>query len=266
VVGRVIGAGDGAETWIGRRVGVPWLAETCAVCAYCTGGRENLCEQARFTGLDRDGGLAERMTAVAAYCLPLGDDRPAVAVAPLLCAGLIGWRALCAAGDGPRIGIYGFGAAAHLVAQILRWQRRRCFAFTRPGDTERQAYARSLGAAWAGGSDQPAPEPLDAAILFAAVGDLVPRALAAVAPGGTVVCGEIHMSDIPAFPYQLLWRERVLRSVANLTRRDGVELLDLAARIPLLAETAGYSLDRVDAAIADLRVGRVHGAAVVTVA
>jgi propanol-preferring alcohol dehydrogenase len=264
VVGRVIGAGAGAESWLGRRVGVPWLAETCASCRHCTDGRENLCEEARFTGLDRDGGLAERMTAIAAYALPLPDDAAAVAIAPLLCAGLIGWRALQAAGPASSVGIYGFGAAAHLVAQIVRWQERRLFAFTRPGDRERQAYARSLGAAWAGGSDEAPPELLDAAILFADAGELVPRALAAIRPGGTVVCGEIHMTDIPSFPYALLWREKVIRSVANLTRRDGRELLDLATRIPLRADAVTYAFQDTDAAIADLRAGRVHGAAVVT--
>jgi len=267
VVGRVAAVGAGVDRgWLGRRCGVPWLAETCGACAYCASGRENLCAAARFTGLDRDGGLAERMSAVAAFCLPLPGDLAAVAVAPLLCAGLIGWRALRMAGDGPRLGIYGFGAAAHLLAQVIRWQGRRLHAFTRPGDEARQAYARSLGAAWAGGSDQAPPEPLDAAILFADAGELVPRALAAVAPGGTVVCGEIHMSDIPSFPYDLLWREKVVRSVANLTRRDGVELLDLAARIPLRADATTYPLARVDDAIADLRAGSVHGAAVIAVA
>jgi propanol-preferring alcohol dehydrogenase len=267
VVGRVIAVGEGVgDEWLGRRCGVPWLGATCGVCRECTTGRENLCAEARFTGLDRDGGLAEQMTAVAAYCLPLPSELPAIAVAPLLCAGLIGWRALRMAGDGERIGIYGFGAAAHLLAQVIRWQGRRLFAFTRAGDRDRQAYARSLGAAWAGGSDEAPPEPLDAAILFADAGELVPRALAAVAPGGTVVCGEIHMTDIPSFPYQLLWREKVLRSVANLTRRDGVELLDLAARIPLRADPVAYPLARVADAIADLRAGRVRGAAVITVA
>jgi propanol-preferring alcohol dehydrogenase len=266
VVGRVIAAGAGVDAaWLGRRVGVPWLAQTCGACRACASGRENLCAAARFTGLDRDGGLAERMTAVAAYCLPVPGELPAIAVAPLLCAGLIGWRALRMAGDGEAVGIYGFGAAAHLLAQVIRWQGRRLHAFTRPGDRERQAYARGLGAVWAGGSDEAPPEPLDAAILFADAGELVPRALAAVAPGGTVVCGEIHMSDIPSFPYDLLWREKVIRSVANLTRQDGRELLELAARIPLHADVAPYPLARTGDAVADLRAGRVHGAAVVTV-
>ncbi|HVK72120.1 MAG TPA: zinc-dependent alcohol dehydrogenase family protein [Kofleriaceae bacterium] len=267
VVGRVIavGAGVGSD-WIGRRCGVPWLAQTDGVCRYCTSGRENLCVEARFTGLDRDGGLAERMTALAAFCLPLPSDLPAIAVAPLLCAGLIGWRALRMAGDGERIGLYGFGASAHLLAQVIRWQGRRLFAFTRPGDRDRQAYARTLGATWAGGSDQSPPEPLDAAILFADAGELVPRALAAVAPGGTVVCAEIHMTDIPSFPYDLLWREKVVRSVANLTRQDGHDVLVLAAKIPLHADAVPYPLARVDDAIADLRAGRVRGAAVITLA
>jgi len=264
VVGRVSAVGDGVDAaLIGRRHGVPWLADTCGTCAYCRGGRENLCASARFTGLDRDGGLAEVMVARAAACLPVPGDLAATAVAPLLCAGLIGHRALRMTGDAPRVGIYGFGAAAHLVAQILRWQGRSLYAFTRPGDRERQAYARTLGATWAGGSDEAPPEPLDAAILFADAGELVPRALAAVAPGGTVVCGEIHMTDIPSFPYDLLWREKVLRSVANLTRQDGVELLALAAAIPLRADVTAYSLPRVEEAIADLRAGRVRGAAVV---
>jgi alcohol dehydrogenase, propanol-preferring len=266
VVGRVIAVGDGVDpAWSGRRCGVPWLGETCGGCRYCASGRENLCPDARFTGFDRDGGLAERMAARADYCLPVPDALAAAAAAPLLCAGLIGWRALRLAGDGERIGIYGFGAAAHLVSQILRWQRRQLYAFTRPGDHARQAYARELGATWAGGSDQPPPVPLDAAILFAAAGELVPRALAAIAPGGTVVCGEIHMSDIPSFPYDLLWREKTVRSVANLTRRDGVELLEIAAAVPLQADTVVYPLARVADAIADLRSGGVRGAAVVTV-
>ena len=264
VVGRVLVVGDGVDpAWVGRRCGVPWLGETCGRCAYCVSGRENLCPDAAFTGFHRDGGLADQMAARADYCLRVPDELSAAAVAPLLCAGLIGWRALRMAGAGERIGIYGFGAAAHLLSQVLRWQRRQLYAFTRPGDDARQAYARELGAAWAGGSDQSPPVPLDAAILFAAAGELVPRALAAVVPGGTVVCGEIHMSDIPSFPYDLLWREKTVRSVANLTRADGVELLEVAAAIPLRADTVVYPLTRVVDAIADLRAGRVRGAAVV---
>lgn len=265
VVGTVIAVGDGVDRgWLGTRQGVPWLGTTCGACPACRRGRENLCPEARFTGLDRDGGLAEVMVAATASCLPLPADVAAEQAAPLLCAGAIGWRALKLAGDGARVGIYGFGAAAHLLAQVLRWQGRECFAFTRPGDEARQAYARSLGAAWAGGSDQLPPAPLDAAILFADAGELVPRALAAVAPGGTVVCGEIHMSDIPSFPYDLLWREKVVRSVANLTRADGVELLAAAARIPLRPDFEAFPLTRVDDAIAALRAGQVRGAAVVT--
>jgi propanol-preferring alcohol dehydrogenase len=264
VVGRVIAVGDRVEMLaVGQRVGVPWLALTCGTCRRCISGHENLCAKAQFTGLDRDGGLAERMTARAVFCLPVPDQLPPMAVAPLLCAGLIGWRALKMAGNGETIGIYGFGAAAHLLAQVIRWEGRQLYAFTRPGDVDRQAYARDLGAVWAGGSDEMPPVPLDAAILFADAGELVPRALAAVAPGGTVVCGEIHMSDIPSFPYELLWREKVIRSVANLTRQDGHELLGLAARIPLRANSVAYPLARIDDAIADLRAGRVRGAAVV---
>jgi propanol-preferring alcohol dehydrogenase len=266
VVGRVVEVGRGVDAhWCGVRVGVPWLA-TCGACRFCTSGRENLCAEARFTGFDRDGGLAERMTASPAACLRVPTVLAPEAVAPLLCAGLIGWRALRLAGDGERIGIYGFGAAAHLVAQIVRWQGRRLYAFTRPGDEIRQAYARGLGAVWTGGSDQRPPELLDAAILFAGAGELVPQALAAVAPGGTVVCGEIHMTDIPSFRYELLWREKVLRSVANLTRQDGIELLEIAAAVPLRADVTSYPLERVDEAIGDLRAGRVNGAAVITVA
>jgi propanol-preferring alcohol dehydrogenase len=267
VVGRVVEVGRAVDaSWLGVRVGVPWLATTCGGCRFCTSGRENLCAEARFTGFDRDGGLAERMSASPASCLRVPTVLAPEAVAPLLCAGLIGWRALRLAGDGERVGIYGFGAAAHLVAQILRWQGRRLYAFTRPGDQVRQAYARGLGAVWTGGSDQRPPELLDAAILFAGAGELVPQALAAVAPGGTVVCGEIHMTDIPSFRYDLLWREKVLRSVANLTRQDGIELLEIAAAVPLRADVTSYPLERVDEAIADLRASRVNGAAVVTMA
>jgi propanol-preferring alcohol dehydrogenase len=266
VVGRVVEVGRGAgDNWRGVRVGVPWLVGTCGHCQFCATGRENLCAEARFTGFDRDGGLAERMVVPPAACLRVPTALAPDAAAPLLCAGLIGWRALRMAGIGERIGVYGFGAAGRLVAQILRWQGRRLFAFTRPGDEAHQAHARSLGAAWAGGSDQKPPEPLDAAILFAGAGELVPQALAAVAPGGTVVCGETDMTDIPTFRYDLLWREKVVRSVANLTHRDGVELLAIAAAVPLRVDVTAYPLTRVDDAIADLRAGRGHGAAVVTV-
>jgi propanol-preferring alcohol dehydrogenase len=264
IVGTVVAAGAGADiAMVGRTVGVPWLGQTCGACAYCTGGRENLCPKARFTGLDRDGGLADLVSADARFCLPLPPGFAAVQAAPLLCAGLIGWRALRLAGDAPRLGIYGFGAAAHLLAQVITWQGRRLYAFTRPGDLERQALARRLGAVWAGGSDEHPPEPLDAAILFAAAGELVPAALGVVAPGGTVVCGEIHMSDIPSFPYALLWQERQVRSVANLTRRDGEELLALAPRVPLRAEVSVFPLAEIDRAITALRAGQVVGAAVV---
>jgi propanol-preferring alcohol dehydrogenase len=264
IVGTVLAAGAGADAaLVGRTVGVPWLGGTCGACAYCTSGRENLCAKARFTGFDRDGGLADRATADARFCLPLPPGLAPVEAAPLLCAGLIGWRALRLAGDGPRIGLYGFGAAAHLLAQVITWQGRRLYAFTRPGDVARQAFARRLGAVWAGGSDERPPEPLDAAILFAAAGELVPSALRAVAPGGTVVCGEIHMSDIPSFPYALLWQERQVRSVANLTRRDGEELLALAPKVPLRAEVSAFPLAEVDRALAALRTGQVAGAAVV---
>jgi propanol-preferring alcohol dehydrogenase len=264
IVGVAEALGPGVDPALaGRRLGVPWLAGACGGCAACASGRENLCDRARFTGFHRDGGLAEHTTAAADHCLPLPEALPAVAAAPLLCAGLIGWRALRMTGEARRIGVYGFGAAAHLLAQVLRWQGRSLFAFTRPGDRARQAYARRLGAAWAGGSDETPPEPLDAAILFAAAGELVPRALAVTAPGGTVVCAEIHMSDIPSFPYSLLWRERVLRSVANLTVQDGLEYLPVAATVPVSADASSYALADVARALADLAAGRVQGAAVV---
>jgi propanol-preferring alcohol dehydrogenase len=248
----------------GRRVGVPWLGWTCGECAYCRSGRENLCAAARFTGRDIDGGFAEFAVADARFCFPLPDDLPAAAAAPLLCAGLIGYRALRLCGDDAhRIGLYGFGAAAHIIAQVVRWQEREVFAYTRPGDDAAQALARELGAAWAGPSDAPGPQQLDAAIVFAPDGALVPTALAAVAPGGTVVCAGIHMSRIPAFDYELLWHERTLRSVANLTRADGSEFLALAPRVPVHTHVTEYALEAVGDALADLRSGRVTGAAVV---
>jgi propanol-preferring alcohol dehydrogenase len=248
----------------GRRVGVPWLGWTCGECAYCRSGRENLCAAARFTGRDIDGGFAEFAVADARFCFPLPDDLPAAAAAPLLCAGLIGYRALRLCGDDAhRIGLYGFGAAAHIIAQVARWQEREVFAYTRPGDDAAQALARELGAAWAGPSDAPGPQQLDAAIVFAPDGALVPTALAAVAPGGTVVCAGIHMSRIPAFDYELLWHERTLRSVANLTRADGSEFLALAPRVPVHTHVTEYALEAVGDALADLRSGRVTGAAVV---
>jgi propanol-preferring alcohol dehydrogenase len=247
----------------GRRVGVPWLGWTCGICEYCRSGRENLCVRARFTGCDIDGGFAEYAVADERFCFDIPAGRDDVQAAPLLCAGLIGFRALRMCGDAARLGLYGFGAAAHILAQVARWQQRRVFAFTRPGDDDAQALARELGAEWAGGSDEPPPEPLDAAIIFAPVGALVPVALAAVAPGGTVVCAGIHMSDIPSFRYERLWRERSLRSVANLTRADGAEFLALAARVPVRTHVTTYPLEDANAALDDLRSGRLVGAAVV---
>ena len=246
----------------GDRVGVPWLAWACGRCRFCLRGAENLCPRARFTGYTRDGGYAEYTTADAGFVLPLPPELPDVEGAPLLCAGLIGYRTLRLAGDAERVGLYGFGAAAHLVAQVLRHQGRRAFAFTRPGDTAAQEFARGLGCAWAGDSTARAPEPLDAALIFAPDGALVPLALRAVEPGGVVVCGGIHMSPIPSFPYETLWGERVLRSVANLTRRDGVEFLRLAADAGLRAEAHRYPLARAGDALDDLRHGRFTGAAV----
>jgi propanol-preferring alcohol dehydrogenase len=263
IVGEVVERGDGvAEFAVGDRVGVPWLGWTCGVCEFCRSGRENLCDRARFTGYHIDGGYAEFAVADARYCFALPPGRGDVAAAPLLCAGLIGYRSLRLAGDGERLGLYGFGAAAHIVAQVARHQGRRVFAFTRPGDAAAQQFARSLGAAWAGGSDVAPPEPLDAALIFAPVGALVPAALAATRKGGTVVCGGIHMSDIPAFPYRLLWEERVLRSVANLTRRDAAEFLALAPQAGIETATRTYPLAEANRALADLRRGALDGAAV----
>ena len=247
----------------GRRVGVPWLGWTCGECEWCRTGRENLCPRARFTGRDLDGGFAEYAVADERFCFPIAGDEPDEQVAPLLCAGLIGFRALRLCGDARRLGLYGFGAAAHVLAQIAVWQGREVFAFTRPGDEAAQRFARELGAAWAGASDQVPPTPLDAAIVFAPDGALVPLALRAVAPGGTVVCGGIHMSDIPSFPYRDLWEERVLRSVANLTRADGYELLALAPQVPVRTHVTTYPLEATGDALADLRAGRFTGAAVV---
>jgi propanol-preferring alcohol dehydrogenase len=247
----------------GRRVGVPWLGWTCGECRYCRSGRENLCPRALFTGRDIDGGFAEHAVADERFCFPIPPGYPDEQAAPLLCAGLIGYRALGMCGDAARIGFYGFGAAAHILTQIAVAEGREVLAFTRAGDEAGQAFARRLGAVWAGASGEPPPEALDAAIVFAPVGDLVPAALAAVAPGGTVVCGGIHMSDIPAFPYELLWGERTLRSVANLTRSDGEELLELAPRVPVETEVTTYPLEAANEALADLRAGRFVGAAVV---
>jgi propanol-preferring alcohol dehydrogenase len=243
-------------------VGIPWLGHTCGRCAYCRAGQENLCDRPVFTGYTRDGGFASHVTADAAYAFELKGFRDPVATAPLMCAGLIGWRSLRMAGDGRRIGLYGFGAAAHIVAQVCHWQGRDVYAFTRPEDVATQEHARSLGVAWAGGSDQSPPDMLDCAIIFAPIGPLVPAALAAVRKGGRVVCGGIHMSDLPSMPYRLLWEERQLVSVANLTRRDAVEFLDLAPRAGVQTTTTVYALEKANEALDDLRRGRLQGAAV----
>jgi propanol-preferring alcohol dehydrogenase len=266
IAGRVAALGAGVSGLaIGDRVGVPWLGWTCGACVYCTSGRENLCRTARFTGYTLDGGYAEACVADARYVLRLPDGYTPLEAAPLLCAALIGYRALRLAGDGRRLGLWGFGAAGHLVAQLARHLGREVYAFTRPGDAETQAFARRLGATWAGGSDERPPAELDASIVFAPVGALVPAALAATAPGGVVVCGGIHMSDIPAFPYRLLWEERVVRSVANLTRRDGDELLALAPAAALRPTAHAYALSDANRALDDLRAGRFEGAAVIAV-
>jgi propanol-preferring alcohol dehydrogenase len=249
------------ETEDGRRLGVPWLGWTCGECRYCRSGRENLCDRARFIGYDIDGGYAEWAAADERFCFPIPDGFDDLAAAPLLCAGLIGYRSLRMCGEAARVGLYGFGAAAHIVAQVALFQGRRVFAVTRAGDDLAQAFARSLGAEWAG-SDAP-PEELDAAIVFAPVGELVPRALEAVAKGGVVVCAGIHMSDIPSFPYELLWGERVLRSVTNLTRADGEEFLELAPRVPVRTQVEKFPLERANEALAKLRAGDVRGAVVV---
>jgi alcohol dehydrogenase, propanol-preferring len=263
IVGRVEAIGSGvAGLTLGERVGIPWLGHTCGVCPYCVDGRENLCDHPLFTGYTRDGGFATSVIADARYAFPLGEAGSDVSLAPLLCAGLIGWRSLVIAGEGTKIGLYGFGAAAHIIAQVAVWQGRSVYAFTRPGDLAAQAFAKSLGAAWAGGSDEIPPEPLDAAIIFATVGDLVPLALKAVRKGGRVVCAGIHMSDIPSFPYDLLWEERQLLSVANLTRQDGLDFLALAPKIGIVTSTTSYPLSEANRALADLRAGRFEGAAV----
>ncbi len=248
----------------GDRIGVPWVAWTCGACRFCHSGAENLCQRARFTGSDVDGGYAELAVAHGEHCFALPEGADDSELAPLLCAGMIGYRALRLAGDGDPLGLYGFGAAAHLICQVAVREGRRVFAFTRPGDAESQAFARSLGAAWAGGSDEAPPELLGAALIFAAVGALVPLALRASDRGATVVCAGIHMSDVPAFPYELLWQERVLRSVANLTREDGRALLAAVAEMPLRVTTTLYPLSRANAALEDLRAGRLQGAAVLT--
>jgi propanol-preferring alcohol dehydrogenase len=266
VVGTVLATGPSAELEPGARVGVPWLGWTCGECRYCTTGRENLCVRARFTGLDIDGGYATRTTADARYCFALPDGYGDLEAAPLLCAGLIGHRALRMCGDAERLGLYGFGASAHIVCQVARHQGRRVFAFTRAADAASQAFALELGCEWAGDAMGPAPEELDAAIVFAPVGALVPAALLALAPGGVVVCAGIHMSDIPSFPYADLWRERSIRSVANLTRADARELLELAPRVPVRTRVTAYPLERANDALEDLRGGRLEGAAVIVTA
>ena len=266
IVGRVEARGEGVEDFApGDRVGVPWLGWTCGACRYCRSGRENLCLRARFTGYQIDGGFAEAAVADARYCFPIPAGYPDLQAAPLLCAGLIGFRALRLAGEAERLGLYGFGAAAHIVAQVARHQGRRVFAFTRAADREAQAFARELGAEWAGDALGPPPEELDAAILFAPVGEHVPAALRATARGGTVVCAGIHMSDIPSFPYSLLWGERVVRSVANLTRRDGDEFLRLAPEVPVRTEVEVFPLERANEALERLRGGSVRGAVVLEV-
>ena len=263
IVGRVDALGAAVDSLrIGQRVGIPWLGHACGQCAYCRCASENLCDKPLFTGYTRDGGYATATVADARFALPLPDEGTDESLAPLLCAGLIGWRALRLAGGGRHIGLYGFGASAHILAQVLRWQGRKFCAFTRPGDTRTQSFARDLGAAWVGDSGQAPPERLDAAILFAPDGALVPRALAAVRKGGRVVCAGIHMSDIPSFPYRLLWEERQLLSVANLTRQDGVEFLGVVPKAGIRATTAAYSLRKANEALADLRGGRFEGAAV----
>jgi propanol-preferring alcohol dehydrogenase len=263
IVGRIDALGTGVEGLsLGERVGIPWLGHTCGVCPYCVSGRENLCDHPLFTGCTRDGGFATSTIADARFAFPLGEVGADVALAPLLCAGLIGWRSLTIAGDGKRLGLYGFGAAAHIVAQVAKWQGRSVYGFTRPGDVATQAFARTLGATWAGGSDEMPPELLDAAIIFATVGDLVPMALKALRKGGRVVCAGIHMSDIPSFPYRLLWEERQIASVANLTRQDGIEFLRIAPEAGIVTTTTTYPLNQANEALADLRAGRFEGAAV----
>jgi len=263
IVGRVATLGDGVSApSVGSRVGVPWLGFTCGACPYCRSGRENLCDRPLFTGYTRDGGYATHTLADARYCFPLPQAADDAAIAPWLCAGLIGWRSYRMAGEGERLGIYGFGAAAHLLAQVAVWQGRKIYAFTRPGDEAGQRFAKNLGVAWAGGSDETPPEGLDAAIIFAPVGALVPAALRAVRKGGRVVCGGIHMSDIPQFPYRILWEERQILSIANLTRQDAEEFLSIAPRAGLKSEVTRYPLARANEALSDLRAGRLQGAAV----
>ena len=263
IVGRIDKLGSNVKSLsVGERVGIPWLGHTCGHCYYCTHGMENLCDHPLFTGFTRNGGYATMTVADARYAFPMGDKGEDKDLAPLLCAGLIGWRCLSKAGDGKKIGLYGFGAAAHIIIQVLRWQGREVYAFTSPGDTEKQAFARSLGAVWAGGSDELPPEQLDAVILFAPVGALVPAGLKAVRKGGKVVCGGIHMSPIPSFSYDTLWEEREIVSVANLTRQDGLDFLKLAPEIGIKVTNTPYALKDANQALDDLRHGRFEGAAV----
>ncbi|MGK7872090.1 MAG: zinc-dependent alcohol dehydrogenase family protein [Xenococcaceae cyanobacterium] len=263
IVGTVVEVGDRVEQFTrGDRVGVPWLGSTCNQCRYCQTGRENLCNQAQFTGYQIDGGYAEYTIADSHFCFPIPSGYPDLQAAPLLCAGLIGYRSLRMTEEAERLGFYGFGAAAHILIQVARYQGRQVYAFTRPGDTQGQQFARDLGAVWAGGSNESPPEELDAAIIFAPVGKLVPAALQAVAKGGIVVCAGIHMSDIPSFPYKILWEERMLRSVANLTRRDGEEFLALAPQIPIRTQVEPFSLTAANEALESLRRGKINGAAV----
>jgi propanol-preferring alcohol dehydrogenase len=265
IVGRVDAIGSAVKNMaIGERVGIPWLGHTDGTCPYCLMRRENLCDHPLFTGFSRDGGYATAAIADSRFAFPVGEAGSDISIAPLLCAGLIGWRSLVIAGAAKKIGFYGFGAAAHILAQVAQWQGRSVYAFTRSGDAHTQAFAKSLGAVWAGGSDDSAPEPLDAAIIFAPVGALVPLALRAVRKGGRVVCAGIHMSDIPSFPYGSLWEERELLSVANLTREDGLEFLKLAPQIGIKVTTRQYPLSQANEALADLRAGRFEGAAVLT--
>jgi propanol-preferring alcohol dehydrogenase len=266
IVGVVDEVGEGVAVDPGSRVGVPWLGWTDGDCRFCQSGRENLCDNARFTGYHVDGGYAEAAVADARFCFPVPEGYSSLHAAPFFCAGLIGYRALRLAGDATRLGLYGFGSSAHLIAQVARWQGRRVFAFTREGDTEGQALARSLGAEWAGASGERPPEPLDAAIIFAPVGSLVPVALRALAKGGVVVCAGIHMSDIPSFAYELLWEERAVRSVANLTRQDGEELLELAPRVPVETHVEVFALEDANEALDRLRAGRINGSAVLDLA
>lgn len=266
VVGRIDSLGPGAERYTpGQRVGVPWLGYSCGECYYCRHEQENLCDRARYTGYQINGGFAEFAIADERFCFPISDDYPDLQAAPLLCAGLIGYRSLRMAGEGQRLGFYGFGAAAHILAQVATYQDREVYAFTRAGDSEGQAFAKQMGAVWAGASEETPPEELDAAIIFAPVGELVPLALRAVRKGGRVVCAGIHMSDIPSFPYSILWEERSVVSVANLTRRDGEEFLALAPKVPIKTEVHPYPLERANEALSDLREGRFTGAAVIVV-